>query len=122
LLGSLGALAVGCSPHNQANYATAAVAVAAAVTEAAVQRAVTGDCWSTCAYGTHCDSASGTCVSNEVWPSTPASATALPTAEDVPPPSDDTCAGYCADDERCVVVANGDLECVPRKTPSRATR
>jgi hypothetical protein len=108
-----------CSSQNKNNYANAGIAIAAAVAEAAVQRAVTGDCWAQCAYGTHCDEKTGVCVADE-GPKTPAPDASAPPPLQTAPPEDDTCSGYCFEDERCIVIANGDMKCVPKKPAAPA--
>jgi hypothetical protein len=110
-----------CSSQNKSNYALAGVAIAAAVTEAAVQRAVTGSCWGQCEYGTRCDEKAGLCVPVESWTG-PAPPPPLPSASAATPEPDDSCAGYCLEDERCVLVPNGDVDCVPKKSGDRTQK
>ncbi len=103
-----------CSSQNKTNYAHAGVAIAAAVTEAAIQRAVTDSCWGQCEYGTRCVEKTGLCVPVESWTGPPPPPTAPP-ATATPGVADDSCAGYCLEDERCVIVPNGDVTCEPKK-------
>jgi hypothetical protein len=109
-----GATSLGCSPQNNANYAKVPVAVGLAVAQAGFQRAVTGSCWAQCEMGTRCNESSGLCEPDESFVKPVKAAT----PETQPSPvatADDSCAGYCLSDERCVLVADGDIQCVPAK-------
>lgn len=74
-------ITLGCGQSDKA--ARAAVGLGLGVAAAGVNRAVTGECWASCAPGQACDRARGVCV---------------------PIP----CGGKCPPDERCVESAQGE--------------
>lgn len=113
--------ALACNSYNNRNYANVPLAVGMVVAQAAIQRAATGGCWAQCEMGTRCNETTGLCEPVETFvspsgaPSPPPSADPATVAE----PEDETCAGYCLSDERCVVIPNGDVDCVPRVGEAR---
>ena len=113
-----------CNAYNNSNYAQVPVAVGMVVAQAAIYRAATGACWAQCDLGTRCNETTGLCepVDKFVAPAK-GDPSALPPATPAPPAAadaeDETCAGYCRTDERCVVIPDGDIKCVPLASETR---
>ncbi len=65
-------------------------------------------CVRPCDSGTSCNEKSGMCEPN--FPTSPSTRELAPPA---PANDDDSCAGLCLEGERCRIVANADVECIP---------
>lgn len=125
VLGPLGCLALGlaagCGGGADASAKTmhAVINAGTAVAAMPIHQAITG-CVTQCGYGTGCDEQTGLCVSLEelakqgrAKPATASTDPAPATAVSQDLPFDDTCAGLCLSDERCVMY-RGELDCVRR--------
>lgn len=113
-------LAAGCGgPDAGGKAAQAVVNAGMAAAAMPLHQAITG-CLTQCGYGTGCDEATGTCVDlEELAKQRRANPPKVAGDPNQPPPPaipfayDDSCAGMCMSDERCVML-RGELDCVPR--------
>jgi hypothetical protein len=120
ILASIAALLSACGGTDAPNKAVnAALNVGIAAAAMPIHQAVYG-CVTSCAYGTGCDEATGTCVPLEELAKQQRAKTALVAGDPNQPPQppifgsfDEQCAGMCMSDERCVMI-RGDLDCVPK--------